>query len=306
MTGLQAIAKFEYKAIEVDGLYYYLDNDSNCAQVAPMPSGGYSGNITIPSSFIYNSKKYSVTSIGISAFWGCSSLTSVTIPNSVSSIEALTFHGCSNLSSLMVESGNVNYDSRDNCNAIIEKKTNTLIAGCPNTVIPNSVTSIGSGAFCGRIGLISVTIPSSVTSIGSSAFSECLDLTSIVVNSENAIYDSRDNCNAIIEKMTNTMIAGCKNSVIPNSVTSIGNSAFSGYSNLPSITIPNSVTSIGNSAFSGCSSLPSITIPNSVTSIGNSAFSGCSSLSSITIPNSVTTIHVFNVSFLTQPHHRSC
>ena len=152
------------------------------------------------------------------------------------------------------------------------------------------VIGIESSAFKDCSGLTSITIPSSVTSIGSYVFDGCSNLTSIIVKEGNPVYDSRNGCNAIISKKNNQLIAGCKKTTIPNSVTSLGSSAFSGCSSLTNMTIPNSVTSIGNSAFSGCSSLISITIPNSVTSIGNSAFSGCSSLTSITIPNSVTSI----------------
>jgi len=148
----------------------------------------------------------------------------------------------------MVENGNSKYDSRNNCNAIIETASNTLIAGCKNTIIPNSVTSIGECAFYGRSGLTSVTIPNSVTSIEAGAFWGCSGLTSIT---------------------------------IPNSVTSIGYYAFSGCSGLTSVTIPNSVTSIGEYAFLNCSSLTSVTIGNSVTSIGENAFLGCSGLTSL-------------------------
>ena len=163
-------------------------------------------------------------------------------------------------------------------------------SGLTSVTIPNGVTCIGDGAFDRCSGLTSVTIPNSVTSIGLGAFVGCSGLTSIVVESGNTYYDSRGNCNAIIETASNTLIAGCKNTVIPNSVTSIGNLAFSGCSSLTSVTIPNSVTSIGNCAFSNCSGLTSVTIPNSVTSIGNLAFVGCSGLTSVTIPNSVTSI----------------
>ena len=290
----------------------------------------------------------SVTSIGNYAFYGCSGLTSVTIGNNVTSIGRSAFSDCNGLTSIKVESGNTKYDSRNNCNAIIESSTNTLICGCKNTTIPNSVTSIGRWAFS-RCGLTSVTIPNSVTSIGDNAFYVCSGLTSVTipnsvtsigdyafflcsgltsitipnsvtsiglgafqgcsgltsitipnsvtsignhafdfngltsikVESGNTKYDSRNNCNAIIETETNTLILGCKNTVIPNSVTSIGQAAFYGCSSLASVTIPNSVTSIGNNAFYNCSGLTSVTIPNSVTSIDSFAFRGCTRLTSV-------------------------
>lgn len=153
------------------------------------------------------------------------------------------------------------------------------------------VTAIAEKAFYQCSSLTSVTIPNSVKSIGDYAFSVCSNLTSIKVESENKKYDSRNNCNAIIETATNTLIAGCKNTNIPNSVTSIGFQAFYGCSSLTSITIPNSVTSIDNCAFEYCTGLTSIIIPNSVTSIGSFAFYECTSLTSVIIGNGVTSIH---------------
>ena len=149
---------------------------------------------------------YSVTSIGSSAFWGCSGLTSVEIPNSVTSIGDEAFYGC-DLDSINVESGNTVYDSRDNCNALIETATNTLLCGCNNTIIPNSVTSIGNNAFNGCSGLTSVEIPNSVTSIGSSAFSSCSSLKLVLYNATNsksggAVFDN--SCTFVIgENVTN-------------------------------------------------------------------------------------------------------
>ena len=159
-----------------------------------------------------------------------------------------------------------------------------------SVTIPESVKSIGDAAFWGCSSLTSVAIPNSVTSIGDAAFRECSSLSTIVVDKNNTIYDSREDCNAIIETATNTLILGCQNTTIPNSVTSIGNSAFDDCSKLTSITIPNSVTSIGDFAFWECSSLTSVTIPNSVTSIGDAVFERCSKLTSVTIGESVTSI----------------
>ena len=182
---------------EVDGIYYNITDVTNkTVGVVGHNSDKITGRVVFPDSVTYNGTTYSVTSVGWRAFHGCSHLTSVKIPN--------------------------------------------------------SVTSIAPDAFSSCTGLTSITIPNSVTSIGSSAFWGCSGLESIVVDSGNTRYDSRENCNAIIETGSNTLLYGCKNTVIPNSVTSIGNGAFFCCSGLTSITIPNSVTSIGSSAFESC------------------------------------------------------
>ena len=162
--------------------------------------------------------------------------------------------------------------------------------GLTSIVIPDSVTKIGNYAFEGCTDLTSIVIPDSVKEIDGSTFENCTDLASIVVSEDNKVYDSRDNCNAIIETESNTLIAGCKNTVIPDSVTEIGEDAFRESTGLTSIVIPNSVTKIGNSAFEGCTGLKSIVIPDSMTEIGSHAFRGCTDLKSIVIPDSVTEI----------------
>lgn len=156
--------------------------------------------------------------------------------------------------------------------------------------IPNSVTTIGGEAFGECTGLTSITIPIGVKGIGDYAFSGCTNLSSIKVAEGNPVFDSRENCHAIIQTVSNTLIFGCQNSTIPSSVTTIGHYAFGWCTGLTSINIPNSVTSIEYTAFMGCSNLSSVIIGEHVESIGKSAFEKCSSLISVVIPNHVTTI----------------
>ena len=294
---------------KIDGIYYIFNKNTKTATVTYYSSNyydnqnAYTGTVNIPATVEYSGVTYDVTSIGENAFEGCSGLTAVTIPNSVTSIGSYAFEGCRGLTSVTIPNSvtSIGNSAFSNCSGLtsvtIPNSVTSIgiyaFSGCSgltSVTIPNSVTSIGSYAFYGCSGLTSVTIPNSVKSIGDEAFEDCSGLTSIKVESGNTVYDSRNNCNAIIKRETNELIAGCKNTVIPNSVTSIGSYAFSGCSGLTSVTIPNSVTSIGNYAFYRCSGLTSVTIPNSLTSIGESAFRDCSGLTSVTIPNSVTSI----------------
>jgi hypothetical protein len=175
---------------------------------------------------------------------------------------------CSSLISIVVEQGNIHYDSRENCNAIIETKHNTLIAGCQNTVIPQSVVNIGFKAFAFRDTLKSVTIPRNINCIQEGAFECCSSISSIVIEEGNSHYDSRNNCNAIIETATNKLVLGCQNTIIPNTVKIIGYQAFYNCSFLTSVVIPDSVVSIEKEAFCNCHSLEAITMPKTLNSIG--------------------------------------
>ncbi len=233
------------------------------------------------------------------AFSG-SPVNSITIPNSVVTIGEDAFLECSKLSSIKVDSNNSTYDSRDNCNAIIETSTNILIQGCSNTVIPNGVKVIGNRAFECLTELASISIPNSVSSIGDFAFRDCSSLASVTIpNSVGRIgkyvfYGCSNMASVTIPKYITTISDGTFSScdgltsvTIPDNITRIGVNAFGGCDGLTSLTIPKSVISIGEIAFSGCKGLVSVTIGSGVTSIGRSAFSYCFGLSSITIPASV-------------------
>ena len=202
--------------------------------------------------------KEGTTTLQSNTFERCSGLTSISIPASLTNIGINAFRDCTSLATIIVDGANSRYDSRENCNAIIETSNNSLIAGCKNTVIPNSVTSIGNNAFYNCSGLTSLTIPGGVTSIGSGAFNNCNGLVSIVVEAGNSKYDSRENCNAIIESSTNSLLVGCKNTVIPNSVTSIGENVFYNCSGLTSISIPSGMKRIGYCSICGCSDLTDV------------------------------------------------
>ena len=277
--------------VKVDGIYYLIPKKN--VAIVTYGDNAYSGDITIPSSIKVNDVDYAVTSIREYAFKGCSSLTSVTIPNSVTRIERFAFSDCSGLTSVTIPNS-------------VTSIGEYAFSGCSSltsVTIPNSVTSIREYAFKGCSSLTSVTIPNSVTWIAEYTFKGCSSLTSVTI--PNSVKYIRvcafEGCSSLtsvtipnsvtyIGAWTFTDCSSLTSVTIPNSVTSIENNTFEGCSSLTSVTIPNSVTDIGGAAFRGCSSLTSVTIPNSVTSIDESAFYKCSSLTSVTIPNSVTSI----------------
>jgi hypothetical protein len=243
-------------------------------------SGAFQGCTSLTNVVIGNS----VTSIGDGAFGGCTSLTSIVIPNSVTSIGDAAFW-CTSLTAIEVDPANPSYSGLDG--VLFNKSQSTLIrypwgkAGA--YTVPDSVTSIGDGAFSGCTSLTSITIPNSVTSIGEWAFHRCSSLTGITVEASNPTYSSLDG--VLFDRSQKRLIAypaGKRGPyAIPDSVTNIGDGAFEGCTGLTSITIPDSFTSICQWAFGNCTSLTSVTIPNSVTSIDDRAFYGCARLTSV-------------------------
>ena len=356
ITTSSALWAYDFK---VGNLYYNAqrESDNYTVEVTYDKKHSYSNyagitEVVIPETVSYNGLTYKVTSIGERAFcnckslrsinlpntivsidefsfWGCSSLTSVAFPNKLKSIERYAFEQCysltnivipkdvinigerafgqcASINSIVVEDDNAKYDSRNNCNAIIETMTNTLIAGCKSTTIPDGIITIGDCAFYGCTSLNSISIPNSVNHIGSEAFyntgiynnASCWDKDVLYI--DNNLIEARTSISGSYNIKHNTRLiadgsfAGChslRQITIPNSVISIGNGAFCKTS-IISINIPNSVTFIGDYAFGVCVDLKSIKLPNKIKSIGDKIFYSCYSLNSITIPDSVENIGI--------------
>lgn len=233
---------------EIDGIFYKLRGGEAKVFERFNDDKLYFDDIVIPPTVTYQGVEYTVTSIGNNAFYNSYGMTSIELPNTVTSIGTSAFYGCIGLRAI---------------------------------VIPKSVVSIGETAFTKCSGLSSIYIPKGVTSIGENTFNSCSCLTSIKVEDGNPVYDSRNDCNAIIITATNSLKVGCENTIIPNTVTTIMACAFSYRRFLTSIEIPNSVKTI-EAAFFG-SSLYTISLPASVKSIGAMAFQSCPYLTSVSI-----------------------
>ncbi len=222
----------------------------------------------------------SVTEIGESAFFLCESLTSVTLSSSLTTIEKQLFYYCTSLKSINIP----------NSVTAIKDWAFAQCESLRSITFPNNLSSIGNHAFWNCKLIPSIIIPNSIIEIGDEAFAFCSSITKMEVDENNPVYDSRDNCNAIIHTTTNTLISGCQKTIIPESITNIGNYTFEGCLNLTSITIPEKVIHIGKWAFASCISLTSINIPKGVKNISARTFSGCESLRSIDLPNTITSI----------------
>ena len=223
-----------------------------------------------------------ITEIDDYAFEGCTGLTDIVIPENITEI-GTAFAYCTNLQYIDIPSSVTNIDGG-------------AFEGCTSLrtfTIPSGITKLNS-LFTDCINLEKIVIPNNITYVSNNAFRGCANLKSVIVESGNTVYDSRNNCNAVIETATNKLIAGCSTTIIPEDVTEIGSRAFYG-SGITSVAIPNSVIKIGERAFEECKSLTSVSLSSSITEIPDGCFSYCSSLKEISIPEGVTFIN--NIAF---------
>lgn len=268
---------------EIDGIYYVIKSE-NTVELSSCPFGykNYfkSVDLVIPDKVENEGKSYKVVSIADGAFSNCGSLTSVVVPEGVEYLGNSSFLNCQRMKNITIPNTVkvIGHYAFSNCKALTE------------VTIPNGVTSIGDRAFRDCENLTSVTIPASVKSIGSDLFSFSPSIKSLSVQEGNSYYDSRNNCNAIIQKEGNVLLYGSASTIIPNTVDSIARTAFNCCRGLTEITIPEGVKKIGEWAFSFCYNLRNVNISNTVTTIDNSAFEACSSLKSIFIPKGVSKI----------------
>ena len=285
---------------KIGNMYYQASIDKkSVVLVDPEHPFRYSGDISIPENINYAGYTYKVTHICHKAFYNAYFLNSVSISNTIESIEDMVFEGCNSLTAISFGTGLRSIGPRAfrGCSLLksisLPQSVNDIeeeafaYCGLDSIIIPQGVMYIGKRAFMGCHSLQIVSISHTVTTVKNGAFRDCSSLSSIIIESDNSHYDCRNSCNAIIKTSTNTLILGCKKTIIPESVTSIGHWAFFGCKSLRSITIPNSVMSIDNWAFDECKSLTSITIPRNVTSIGQMAFADCKSLKTIVFDGTI-------------------
>ena len=270
LSSLLVVSSASVAAESYDGFEYDINADDS---VTITKYTGASREVTIPSEI--NGRL--VSAIGNNAFYGQAFMTGIDIPNTITSIGESAFYNCQKLTTIIIPDSVVEIGKNSFCECI----------GLTNVQLCSGLISIGEEAFYCCNSLKSVTIPDSVMSIGEYAFSGCESLTSIIVDSDNNVFDSRENCNAIIETCSNALLVGCKNTAIPNSVVEIGTHAFFSIGTLNSINIPDSVIHINDYAFANCSGLKNVDLGSGVVQIGENAFRSCSSLEEISIPKSV-------------------
>ena len=273
--GRRAFHKCNLDTITIDTLNSIYNSNNNCNAIIK----------TATSTLIQGSNKAfipeGIKSIESDSFAGCSIIENINIPASVSSIETLVFLGC-NLKTITVDPANNNFVSIDGCNAIIDKSNNKLMYGSQNTVIPNTVTEIASNAFQGIKSSSDLVIPASVTKIYSNSLKSS-SFNSIKVDPSNKVYDSRDNCNGIIQTNFNILIHGQYNTTFPASLTTIGSGSFIGCIGLNSLEIPGNITLIQGWAFEECEDLVSVIIKNPL-QVEDGVFIDCINLRTIVLP----------------------
>lgn len=270
-------------SFESDGIFYNILSESEKTIAVTYKNtsfNSYSGEVTVPSTVVYGNKTYVVTTIGERAFLDCKTLTKVVMPTNLNEIGDNAFYYCSNLENAEIP-------------PMVTSIGEGAFYGCiklRNVIIPSGTTFVGDNAFRYCKSIESVYIPKNVLTIGKFAFGDCPSITSFEVEEGNKNYDSRNNCNALIETTTNKLLLGTKNTVIPNSVIEIGDMSFYNITYLESLDLPLSVTKIGYMAFSGCTNLKTVKMTDSVTEIGYDLFEGCSKLSNVALSNSITAI----------------
>ena len=259
---------------EVKGGVRYDYDGSNTVYKAGSPNA--SGDVDILEKVVVNGKEFSVTKIGDYAFCMLNDLIHVSIPSSISSIGFEAFAGCSKLESIDIKEGlqKIRQESFRDCVSL------------KSVLLPSGLESIGFGAFSGCQKLTSIIIPASVSDIHMTSFLGCNALGSIMVEEGNSVYDSRYNCNAIIKTADNMLLIGCMNTVIPKSINSIGEKAFTYCQGLSEIVVPGSVREIGKYAFQNCTNLRKLTLSEGLQSIRWGAFWECG-LTTVTVPASV-------------------